>query len=437
MNKRKSYGLFTSIAMIVGTVIGSGIFFKADDILNYTNGNMYLGMFLIGISGLLIILSSLSISRISQICDEGGIITYFEKFVSTKIAAGFGFFQTFVYFPTITVVVAWVCAIYIFSFLNLKVSFEIQIILSLVLNIILVTINTYYKKIGGYFQNISTAIKLLPLLAIALIGIFFKNETTAIVTTNSNAQNGLVWISALIPIMYSFDGWITATGIVKDVENSKKNITRALISAPFIILVVYIAYFYGINKILGSQNIMQQGDNSIFEAVKIVMNSTIGNFFLIFLIISMLGALNGLIMAGIRMPQSLAEKNFLKKPALAKIDPKVQMSKYSSKYYMYLLLFWTLIHYIITKLDLLKGRDISEISIVFSYILYSILYFTVIKLANKNIIKNNILNKLIPALSILVVLFLVFASINTSPYYVSGFMIFSALITYLGYRNIK
>ena len=42
--QEKRYGLFTAIAMIVGTVIGSGIFFKSDNILVYTNGDILKGI---------------------------------------------------------------------------------------------------------------------------------------------------------------------------------------------------------------------------------------------------------------------------------------------------------------------------------------------------------------------------------------------------------
>lgn len=40
----KKYGLFTAICMVVGIVIGSGVFFKAQTVLTKTNGNMPLGI---------------------------------------------------------------------------------------------------------------------------------------------------------------------------------------------------------------------------------------------------------------------------------------------------------------------------------------------------------------------------------------------------------
>ena len=54
----KKYGLITAISMFVGIVIGSGIFFKAQNILNITNGNMPLGILAWVIGGLIMVICS-------------------------------------------------------------------------------------------------------------------------------------------------------------------------------------------------------------------------------------------------------------------------------------------------------------------------------------------------------------------------------------------
>ncbi len=75
MNQQK-YSLFTTIAMIVGIVIGSGIFFKSDNVLIYTNGNILLGILVFVIAAFSIIFGSLSVSELASRTDEaGGIIT--------------------------------------------------------------------------------------------------------------------------------------------------------------------------------------------------------------------------------------------------------------------------------------------------------------------------------------------------------------------------
>ena len=58
--KRETYGLFTAITMIVGIVIGSGIYFRADDIFTFTRGNLLLGIFVMILGSTSIIFGSLS-----------------------------------------------------------------------------------------------------------------------------------------------------------------------------------------------------------------------------------------------------------------------------------------------------------------------------------------------------------------------------------------
>ncbi len=83
--QKKEYGLFTAIALIVGTVIGSGIFFKSDNILVYTNGSVSKGVFVFIIAAIGIIFGSLSISVLaSRTNNPGGLVTYADEFVNKK-----------------------------------------------------------------------------------------------------------------------------------------------------------------------------------------------------------------------------------------------------------------------------------------------------------------------------------------------------------------
>ena len=78
-----------------------------------------------------------------------------------------------VYLPTITAVLAWVSSVYLLMFLNVNASLEMQIIVSIIVLIVLICLNIYSAKASGWFQNISTFVKLIPLLIIAVIGFFF------------------------------------------------------------------------------------------------------------------------------------------------------------------------------------------------------------------------------------------------------------------------
>lgn len=79
MQQKRKFGFFTTIAMIAGIVIGSGIFFKTDDILSAVGGNLLLGSlgWILGAIG--IIFGGLTVAQYAKKEDTvGGIITYSE-----------------------------------------------------------------------------------------------------------------------------------------------------------------------------------------------------------------------------------------------------------------------------------------------------------------------------------------------------------------------
>ena len=79
---KKRYGLFTAVTMIIGVVIGSGIFFKADNVLSYTKGNVLLGIIIFIVAAIAIVFGCLTISQLATRTDKpGGLIAYTEEFV--------------------------------------------------------------------------------------------------------------------------------------------------------------------------------------------------------------------------------------------------------------------------------------------------------------------------------------------------------------------
>ena len=123
--KKKEYSLFTAITMIVGTVIGSGIFFKSDNILVFTHGSILKGVILFSLAAIGIIFGSLTIGVLaSKTTTAGGVITYADEFSGKKTACAFGWFQVFVYYPAVIVVVSWVVGVlHLYSSVILACSF--------------------------------------------------------------------------------------------------------------------------------------------------------------------------------------------------------------------------------------------------------------------------------------------------------------------------
>lgn len=417
--KKNEYGIFTAIAMIVGIVIGSGIFFKSDNILISTGGSISLGVLVFCIAAIAIIFGSLTISELaSRNSEAGGVISYAEKSYNKSVACGFGWFQTFLYFPTLIAVVAWVAAIYICMLFNIEGTLTTQILIGLAVTVVLFISNTLSAKLGGYFQNGSTIIKLIPLIFIAIIGLMY-GDVSEVSFKEITAMQSVGWITAIAPIAFSFDGWIVATSIGHEIKDSKRNLPKALIFAPIFILLIYVVYFIGICTYIGPEQVIALGDGH----VDLIANNILGPFgakiMMIFVIISVMGTINGLILGLIRLPYSLAIRDmFPNSKKISIVNEKLNMPVNSAIIGFILCLFWTAVHYITTNYGLLPNSDISEISICISYVLYILLYVRVFRYGLSGEIKGIWRGKINPILAILGSLIILSGSIGNQLFWV-------------------
>jgi APA family basic amino acid/polyamine antiporter len=436
-NKKEHYGLFTATTMIIGIVVGSGVFFRSADVLKYTGGNVWLGVLAFCIGAFSIIFGCLTLTELSIRTEKnGGAVGYYEDFISKKIASGFGWFQTFVYFPTINAVVSWVAGIFTCSLFSIKATLEIEILMGFAYMVIFYAFNILSVKFGGYFQNASTIIKLIPLLTIAIVGIFWGTshpEIPAGIKYISKSYVGLGWLAALTPIAFAFDGWIVAPSITNEVKNSKKNMPRALVIGPLVVLGVYLLYFLGLNNMLGSEYIMSTGSDAINKAGELLFGSNGAKAILIFVIISILGVVNGLTLGSLRMPQALASKNMLPNAKkVAQINPKIQLSVRSCLISFITATVWMILHYVTQKSGIMGNGDISEIAIVFSYVCYALLYVEVIKMNKNKTITSFFKGIICPVFALLGSAIILVGGIISNPEYVLIFIVFCGAVCILG-----
>ena len=111
LNRR--YGLFTAVGMVAGIVIGSGVFFKAQDILTKTGGNMPLGILAWLITGVLLIACAAQFAVMATKYEKvSGVVDYAEATCGKTYGYHLAWFMVNIYYPAMTGVLAWVSARY-------------------------------------------------------------------------------------------------------------------------------------------------------------------------------------------------------------------------------------------------------------------------------------------------------------------------------------
>lgn len=379
--EKQSYGFATAISMVIGVVIGSGIFFKADDILSAVNGSITLGLLGFLLVGIGVLFGALSISYYALKDSEHiGIIGYARSAFGHRFAFIVGWFSLVGYFPGFIVVLATVGSIYLSILLEID-SMVFITISTLILLICSFYINYNHPSFGGKLQVLFTVAKIIPLIVIGVIGsLFFQSDTQSIVE-GSNIISTSNPLTAGIAIAFAFDGWIVATNISSELKNSDRNLPRALALGTIIIIVVYCIYFFGVSTIVGPEQIISLGDGYTEVAASAVLGSFGSKIITTFVIISIYGSLNGMTLAYLRVPRVLIDAKLMKNiygenPKTTSFNMFIACSGITAFYY----LFQQLLNYNLIFTNLEASFDLSNFPIIINYMLYIVLFILVNKM---------------------------------------------------------
>lgn len=309
---QRSMGLTTGISIVVGTIIGSGIFFKQAQVLSITGsttGALLAWLF----GGLITLMAGLTISELgSRIPSTGGLYVYIHKVFGP--AAGFlsGWGQSFLYGPAIVASLSAYFAILITNFFYLPSEWAKWIGL---LSIIFITgMNLLDNRVPAAFAVATTSIKLLPIFAIIVFGLFFGNVNALGQTLDTIvATPGGGFGMAILATLYAYDGWATLTSLGGELKDPIKNIPRSIIYGLIIVIVAYVGITYGVMQSMPANEIIALGDNATFGVVTTAFGDLGGRLLSLAILISIAGTLNGKMMALPRSIYAMAEDGMMPK----------------------------------------------------------------------------------------------------------------------------
>ena len=437
----KKYGLFTAIAMVVGIVIGSGVFFKAQDILTKTGGDLTAGILAWICGGLIMVVCALAFSFMATKYEKvGGVVDYAEETVGKGYAYFVGWFIATVYMPSITSVLAWVSARYTVVFLNSVIpSFNADpvmghecMVLTLVYMITSYALNTLSPRIAGRFQVSVTVIKLIPLLLMGVVGVIvgLKNGTLAenfALHPVQSSGRATLFFGALVSTAFAYDGWIAATSINAELKDSKRTLPLALTLGSIIVVAICVLYNLGV---AGGATVGELSDANVGTAAAFtnLFGSGFGAVLNLFVALSCLGTLNGLMLASTRTMYAVAARGRGPSPdVFSHIDEKTNMPVNSSICGLFFAMFWFLYFYASQLAGWFGsyGFDSSELPIITLNTLYVPIYIMFMKKSTElGVVKRFV----VPILATLGSLFMVYAAASAhgvgALYYLIVFAVF-------------
>ena len=302
---KRELSLFDSTCIIVGIIIGAGIYQMAPDIAKGA-GSWWGVLAIWTVGGLLSLCGALGYAELATAYPkEGGDYVYLSKAYGRWAGFLFGWAQLTVVRPGDIAVMAFAFATYgraIYDPLAAHPQIS-QRIFAGVPVLALTLINIAGVKQGKWTQNLLTTVKALGLLAIVVVAVAGPRGT------RTTPEFGPLPTSlALIFVLFVYGGWNEMAYVAAEVKHPRKNIVRALVAGTVAVMVLYLlvngAFLYtlGYEGLASSSAVASDSISTVFPTVGSRLISAL-------VCISALGAVNGLIFTGARISYALGAEH--------------------------------------------------------------------------------------------------------------------------------
>jgi len=346
-NLKRELGLLDGTMLVVGSMIGSGIFIVSADIARQVGSTAWLLLIWL-FSGLITVIAAVSYGELSAMFPKaGGQYVYLKEAYNKLIAFLYGW-SFFGVIQTGTIAAVGVAfskfAAYLVPFVSDEnVLYEIGSfklnaaqLVSIFTIILLTYINSRGVKNGKMLQTVLTIIKIASLVGLIIFGltlgakaeIWNANWTDVWATKSFNTETG-TWLpisgtalitgisAAMVGSLFSSDAWNGVTFIAGEIKNPQRNVGLSLFLGTFIVTLIYVLANVMYVAVIPLEEIATAKSDRVAVVAANNIFGNIGTLIIaIMIMISTFACNNGLIMAGARVYYTMAKDGlFFKKAA--------------------------------------------------------------------------------------------------------------------------
>ena len=303
-SSNKKIGLITSTALVVGNMIGAGIFILPASLSKY--GGISLLGWVFTASGALILAKIFSNFSKIIVNKSGGPYLYskqgFGDFIGFLVAWGY-WISTWISNAAIAIAIIGGLS---FFFPILQTNSVVAVSIGLSMIWFFTWINSKGMRTTGKIQVITTVLKLLPLVFVIIFGIFFfsLDNFPEFNMTGESHFTSFSLVAALT--LYAFLGLESASIPLENIHNPEKTVPKATMYGTIISTCIYIFSTIVLFGILPTET-LQNSPAPFAEAGEIIGGKYTGYFIAIGAIISGMGALNGWILILAQIPMAAAK----------------------------------------------------------------------------------------------------------------------------------
>src|SRR4051812_2910798 len=297
---RPQLSLWDAISIIVGIVVGTSIYRATAPVFDNAGGTWStLALWLCG--GMLAWCGAVCYAELATTYPrDGGDYEYLNRAFGTWCGFLFAWAQ-------ITTVISGNIGIMAFAFADYcgrawPIAVGNSLRLALAATLSLSVLNAFGVVAGKRTQNILTLVKLVGLTGIMLAAVFapLPAHTAPIANVSPDTTTHRNLGLALIFVLYAFGGWTHAVYVAAEVRDQRRNLPRALVGGIIGITVIYLLTNIAFLHPLGFEAARHSATPAA-DVLEAVCGPWAGRIISVLVILSALGAINGMILTGTRI----------------------------------------------------------------------------------------------------------------------------------------
>lgn len=314
---KRTLGTTDLTLLVIGNVIGSGIFLVPSSVLQQSGGSVAVASAVWLVGGVLSLLGALSYGELGAMEQgSGGLYAY--------IRDGFGALPAFLYGWTLFFVIgsgtvatlAVAAANYMGQFAELSLVAKKAIAIGLIL--LMAVINVRGTRESASVQNVATGIKVVAILVMSLI-LFTLGSGGSLPASPSTPNISSVGLS-IISVLWAYEGWQYVTFVASESVNPQRSLPRAIVAGTLTLIAIYLLANFAYLAALGPDRVAAS-DRVASEAISQVLGPAAGSVIAIAIIISMYSAAHATVITAPRVYFSMAQDGLFFR-RLAEVHPR-------------------------------------------------------------------------------------------------------------------
>jgi|GEM_PF-91307 len=345
MKLKKELGLFSSVSVLAGIMIGSGIYFFSMLVLGLASNSLGLSLVAWLVGGIITLFSALTYAELGTLFPKtGGYYVYLRKAYGKRVAFLSGISNFFLSSSGSVALLAILFAQVLGYMLGVNggAGFDATTVgvIAAITIIVLSVINYLGIQYGKLVQNIFFVAKLIPLLTVIVFGLFFGTQSNIVASNGAeNIETGLLISGLLFAVartLFAYEGWTNLNTVAEEMKDTSRDLPKALTIAVALVMGVYVLFVIGLYRIIDAGTLAALGSGAVEAGFDLgAVYSAFGAIFTGFdltllgyvvfgaIAISILGSLNGSILSFPRVYLAMADDETLPK-IFGKIDAKFQ-----------------------------------------------------------------------------------------------------------------